>query len=315
MFRYITLCAVMLLSTLGLQAQERELIPLGDMEQWLSREVKESRLIGGNVRTLYEIAPQREMERNEAYINNNSPWSTSSVYARVSGINKGSVTVFPEEREQGNTVARLECRLENVKVLGMINISAMATGTIFTGGVIEPIRDTDNPQAKLNSGIPFTGRPSALVFDYKLHLSGSRIYDAGIGSSRDVEGVNAAEVAIILQRRWEDESGNIYAERIATGWEQMTESSAVWRDDYAIELIYGDATQSPKFEDFMGLIVSDPIYAMNSHGVMVPVQEIGWAAADTEPTHLFARFSASYGGAYIGAEGTTLWVDNVALQY
>lgn len=272
-------------------------------------------MIGGNVRTLYEIAPHRDMELNEPYSNTISPWITSSVYARVSGINKGSVTVFPEKRGENNTVARLECRMEQVKVLGVINISAMATGTIFTGGITEPIRDTKDPQAKLNSGIPFTGRPSSLLFDYKLTLKGNRVYDEGVGATRSVGGINAAEVTIILQRRWEDKAGNIYAERVATGWELLSKSTLDWCDGYQIELIYGDATTSPSYKPYMDLIVNDPLYAMNSLGEMVPIHEVGWAAPDTKPTHLFARFSASHGGAYIGAEGTTLWVDNISLKY
>ncbi len=313
--RYLTAVVVVMALSLTSYAQQRRLLPLGDMEQWLTREVKESGIIGGNSRTLYEIAPPRTLEENEPYISQGSIWATSSVYARVKRINKGSITVFPEERDGGGTAARLECRTENVKVLGIINISAMATGTIFTGSMIEPIKDTKDPQAKINSGIPFTERPEALSFDYKLQLLGHRIYDEGVGSSRNVEGRNAAEVVIILQHRWEDGDGNIFAKRVATGCEMLTQSYDNWQNNHTIELLYGDVSQNESTHTYMDLITQDPIYAMNSRGEMKPIQEVGWADAATEPTHLFIRFSASYGGAYIGAEGTTLWVDNVSLMY
>ncbi|MFR9649653.1 MAG: PCMD domain-containing protein [Rikenellaceae bacterium] len=311
--RYLTLVVVMV--SLVSYAQEQELLPLGDMEQWLTREVKESGIIGGNSRTLYEIAPQRTLEENEAYVPDGSIWATSSVYARVKRINKGSITVFPEEREEGGTAARLECRTENVKVLGIINISAMATGTIFTGSMVEPIKDTKDPQAKINSGVPFTKRPEALSFDYKLQLLGQRIYDEGVGSSRIVPGRNAAEVVIILQHRWEDGDGNIFAKRVATGCEMLTQSFDNWQDNHTVEILYGDMSHNKSTHSYMDLITSEPIYAMNSRGEMKPIQEVGWADSATEPTHLFIRFSASYGGAYIGAEGTTLWLDNVSLIY
>lgn len=292
-----------------------ELFEYGDMNNWITRKVIESRLIGGGEKKLYEIASGGDInEANIPYLSSDSPWASSSVYARVSGINKGSVTVFPEKRDDGRCV-RLECVVENVKVFGIINISAMATGTIFLGEMVEPITDTKDPQAKLSSGVPFSRRPSSLVFDYKVDPAKQRIYDSGIGRDRVIEGDNAAEAMVVLQRRWEDSNGDIYAERIATGWERFDKKVGEWQNAHRIPIFYGDISASEHYRDYMSLMVSDPIYARNSKGNMVQIREVAWAEKDTKPTHIFVRFSSSYGGAYIGAEGAKFWLDNIGLEY
>lgn len=42
---------------LGMAQERIEPIPFGDMEQWLVRYIKESRLLGGKTKTLYALAP------------------------------------------------------------------------------------------------------------------------------------------------------------------------------------------------------------------------------------------------------------------
>ena len=112
------------------QNDTTELFPYGDMNQWMVRVVDESLVIGGNTKYLYEITPGDTLKNNTPYKNSISPWATSTVMAKVSGVVKASVTVFPEKRDSGYC-ARLETRMERVKVLGLINISVLATGTIF----------------------------------------------------------------------------------------------------------------------------------------------------------------------------------------
>ena len=71
-------------------SQEREVpIKYGDMEQWVTRKIHESSIIGGNTRLLYEIAPTQEVDGNVAYENmGGSPWGTSNVMAKVMGLSK-----------------------------------------------------------------------------------------------------------------------------------------------------------------------------------------------------------------------------------
>ena len=61
----------------------------GDFNQWITRSIKESGIIGGDTKTLYEIGPTQHINGNVAYTNKGgSPWATSNVYAKVSGITK-----------------------------------------------------------------------------------------------------------------------------------------------------------------------------------------------------------------------------------
>ena len=56
-------------------------------------------------------------------------------------------------------------------------------------------------------------------------------------------------------------------------------------------------------------------YAKNSRGKIVPIKEVSWGSPDETPTHLCLQFVSSFGTAYVGAVGTTLWLDNVKLIY
>ena len=145
---YITsLIALCVVFNLSAQTGKVESIPFGNMDSWMVRKIKESGIIGGNTRYLYEITKGDTLV-DVAYKNPTSPWATSSVLAKVKGVTKTSITVFPERRGSGYC-ARLETRIENVKVLGLININVLASGTIFLGEMVEPITSTDNPQSKL----------------------------------------------------------------------------------------------------------------------------------------------------------------------
>ncbi len=280
------------------------------MDSWFRRDLKESRLIGGEVRTLYDIGKEGHSTEAAAWKHGDSPWKTSSIYANVVGVVKGSNTVFPEKRGNGYC-ARLETVLEEVYVFGLIHVTALATGSILTGELIEPIRNVNSPMSKLVQGIPFTHRIKAVKFDYKAKTGGKRIKASALSKS-DVEGPNAAEVSVFLQKRWEDGEGNIKCKRIATAYIRITKSTD-WVNGYRLNLHYGDISKEPYFHDYMGLNYEGyPLYSKNSKGENVQIDEVGWDANAT-PTHIIIRFSAGYGGAYVGAIGDCLWIDNVEL--
>ena len=48
-------------------AQRTELVPLGDFESWTTRHIKESAILGGNVRTIYVVGPNETIEGNKTY--------------------------------------------------------------------------------------------------------------------------------------------------------------------------------------------------------------------------------------------------------
>ena len=148
-----------------------EPIPYGDMDQWIDRQIKESGIIGGETKHVYAIGPTTTITGSEAYKNmGGSPWATSNVMARVAGITKTNTSLFPERRGDGYC-ARLDTRMESVKVFGLVDITVLAAGSMFLGEVYEPISGTKNPQKMLNSGIPFTRKPVAIQFDYKVKMS------------------------------------------------------------------------------------------------------------------------------------------------
>lgn len=300
-------------------AEQREAMRFGDFEQWVTRHIRESRIIGGANKTVYEIGPTATIEGDKAYTpTGGSPWATSNVMAKVCGITKTSNAVFPDAREGGGRCCKMTTVIEQCKAIGIININVLVAGSIFTGRMFEPISSTSDPYSKMEMGVPFTKRPTALVFDYKVFMpeGNTRTYSSGFSKQRTLQGHDNAEAFIILQRRWEDADGNLYAKRVGTGRERFGASTNGWVNGHHLTVHYGDITSQPFFKPYMGLITGEHRYcARNSKGKVVPVTEVGWDAPDATPTHLLIMFSAASGEAYVGTVGLTLWVDNVQLAY
>lgn len=309
---------LLLSSILSVTAQKTEAIPYGNMNSWVTRNIKESAIIGGETKQVYAIGPDEIIDGDEPYVpKGGSPWASSNVLAKVVGITKVSNTVYPDTRADGGKCAKMTTIMENCKAIGLINIDVLVSGSIFLGQMLEPIKSTSNPYSKLEMGIPFTKRPVALVFDYRLVIPDSdMVYSSGFGKKSVVKGRDKAEVFIYLQRRWEDCEGNIHAHRVGTARELFDKSSDGWVNGYRLKVNYGNITGEPYYTQRMALISKDnSYYARNSKGKIVPVIEEGWDNADATPTHLLVMFSAGSNGAYTGTPGTTLWVDNVALAY
>ena len=311
------LFAYMLLMSINGYGQER-FVPFkyGDFNSWVTRHVKESGIIGGDTKTLYEVGPTQSISGNEPYTNKGgSPWGTSNVMAKVSGITKTNVSVFREKRDAGYC-AKLVTHIEKVKVLGLININVLAAGSLYLGDMKEPITGTkEGPQA-LNWGIPFTGRPKALRYDYKVAVASSpdRIRLTGFSGKSTIKGKDLAVTVLLLQKRHEDAKGNRTAKRVGTLVITYDKSTQGWKNGATYEIWYGDIRSRKDYNaELMGLRSTD--YARNSHGKSVPVKETGFATAGEKPTHLVLQFSSSHGGAYIGSPGNTFWVDNVGLVY
>lgn len=308
-----------ILSQISAQELKLEKIKYGDMNQWVTREIKESGIIGGDTKTLYEIAPNMKYDGARAYSNmGGSPWATSNVYAKVAGIVKTSNAVWREPRDSsGNYCAKMGTVLEHVKALGIINMDVLVSGSIFLGEVFEPISSTKSPYSKMEMGIPYTKRPDYLVYDYKVYVpSGERIYSSGFGSKKTLPGQDYAEVYVLLQKRWEDADGNLHALRVGTGRERFGTTTKDWNNGHKLPIHYGDITKESFYKPYMGLIPADrAYYARNSKGKMVPVIEEGWANANETPTHVQVMASSGCGVAYEGTVGMNLWVDNLAFGF
>ncbi len=286
-----------------------ELFSFGNFDHWLTRNIKESKLLGGHTKQLYAIAPTGTDDSGKAYTNRGgSPWATSNVLAKPAGVTKASNAVYPEARGKGKC-AKLVCQYEHCKAIGLINIDVVAGGSIFLGKMIEPIKSTKNPYSKMEMGMPFTRRPKSLRFDYKVSVpsGNSRVYSSGFGKKKTLAGSDKAVAIVLLQRRWEDSKGNLYANRVGTGYEAFGHSSS-WTNGHDVKINYGKSSA-------YGLIpAARSYYAKNSKGKMVPVKEMGWEP-DAKPTHIIVMFSASSGEAYVGTIGLSFWVDNVGLVY
>ena len=246
----------------------------------------ESAIIGGQTKYVYELGPSDTIIGNIPYTNRGgSPWGTSNVMAKVAGVVKTNTSVFPEKRGNG-WCARLETRYVGVKVLGVVNIEVIAAGSVYLGTIYEPIRGTRNPQSMLQSGIPFTNRPKALRFDYKIKLAPekNRIRSTGFSRKTSVAGRDSIAVVVLLQKRWEDKDGNVYSKRVGTMIQRFGSESKDWINGATFPIQYGNITSQPYFKSYMRL-QEEERYTRNSKGESVPIREVGWADASETPTH------------------------------
>ena len=289
----------------------------GKFDNWSVREIKESGLIGGKTKWLYEFYGDQDTtftgktpyKSPEGYL-----WRTNNVLAVVAGVVKTNNTVYPEPRDSGYC-ARIETHIEEVKAIGIVNMDVVCQGAFMIGTLPEPIKDTKSPMAKVFYGLPFNGTPKALKFDYKADVGHTAVRGTGFSKLKVLDYPDSAEVTFMLQKRWEDEDGRIHALRVATGIERFYESQSEWVNGHEVELKYGDITSEPYYEAYMGL-KTDPetaYHAMNSKGENVIVEEEGWAEPGTEPNHMILHFISSCGKAFYGGVGNTLWIDNVEI--
>ena len=167
--------------------------------------------------------------------------------------------------------------------------------------------------SKVLYGVPFTGSPKALRLDYKADVGNEVIRGTGFSKLKPMGYPDYAEITVILQKRWEDEEGNVHALRVGTGIERIMEDVPQWKNGYEVKVHYGDITSRPFYKEYMGLKTdSETAYhALNSKGKNVIISEDGWAEPGTEPTHLMIHIISSCGNAFYGGVGNTVWVDNV----
>lgn len=315
--KMIAAAVLAVISAVPTLAQEKVVpMPYGDMDSWVTRKIHESGIIGGDTKLLYEVGPTQLIEKNEAYSNlGGSPWANSNVMAKVAGITKTNTSVFPEKRGNGYC-ARLETRLESVKVLGIVDIEVIAAGSLYAGAVHEPITGTKNPMKMLGMGIPFTEKPKALRFDYKIKMSGDkdRVRSTGFSRKTKIKGTDYPTAILLLQKRWEDAKGNIYAVRIGTMMVRYNKDTG-WVNAATYPIHYGNITKEPFYVEEWMKIQDQERYSLNNKGKSVVIKEMGWGTANDVPTHMVLQFTSSHGGAYIGSPGNVMWVDNIALVY
>lgn len=307
---------LLLASWLPAPAQRVEAVPFGDFEHWTVRHIRESAILGGHTQTLYVVGPDEVIDRNEPYDYTRTCWASSNAYARVLGVTKTSVTVEPDEGPTGRC-ARLSTRFASCRVAGLVDIQVLATGALYWGRMLEPITGVKDPYSYMDWGIPYTQRPSALVLDCKAYLPATGILTKGTTfRQQEFPGEDPCQITLLLQYRWEDAQGNIHAKRVGTAVRRIARSTDGWIQGLRVPLIYGDARRSAAYREGMELLQGEKtLYALNSHGVKKPILEEEWADEGTPCTHAVLQITAGSRGAFVGALGNTLWIDNVRLEY
>ncbi len=287
------LAITLLFAALSAHAQEKiEPVPYGDFEHWSEQQIKESALIGGKTKTLYKIG---------------GPWSSSNAHARALGVDKVSVSVTPERRGEGYC-CRMESTLEIVKAVG-IDFKALATGSIYTGKILDIVglKQSSDPNSAIDMGVPFTGRPSALILDYKALIQDkTAVYAPAKTKVREVEGHDTGHVTLILQHRWE-ENGHVYAYRVGTAVQHIDRTTD-WQNDFRLPIVYGQNGERLKE------LSHNRHKTHNSKGKMVCIEEVGFRE-DIAPTHLIIQISAGSMLPFTGCPGNVVWCDNLRLAY
>lgn len=289
----------------------------GRFDKWRVYELKESGLIGGNPKILYRLTePGDTVKGNKPYIPDEEDiFSPCNVMANILGVIKGSNSVVPEKRGDGYC-ARLQVIMEQVKVLGLINLDVIVQGTIISGDFKEPVRDTKGPYRKVNFGIPFTGRPTALQYDYKAISRNPVIRATGLSSVRKFDREDYPYIAVMLQHREEDAEGNITAKRVGSAFKLINRDVPFWVNGEMLKIHYGDISKEQWFHEKIDLKNKDiKFYARNSKGELTVIREEGWDSEGAEPTHVIIWISASCEEAFYGGLGNTLWIDNVKFVY
>ena len=289
----------------------------GKFDNWCVREIKESALIGGHTKYLYEFYGNQDttFTGKTPYISpSDYLWRTNNVLAVVAGVVKTNNTVYPEPRGEGYC-ARIETHIEEVKALGIVNMDVVCQGAFVVGVLPEPIKDTKSPMAKVFYGVPYDGMPKALRFDYKADVGHTAVRGTGFSKLKVLDYPDSAELTFMLQKRWEDEEGRIHALRVATGIERFYENQSEWVNGHEVVLKYGDITGDSDYKPYMGLKtdLETAYHALNSKGENVIVEEDGWAEPGTVPNFMILNFISSCGKAFYGGVGNTLWIDNVEI--
>ena len=289
----ISVIITLLLIAVGVSAQERvELLPFGDFESWTETQIKESRLIGGETKTLYKIG---------------GAWDCSNVRAKAMGVDKVSVSVVPEKRGNGYC-CRMENTLETVSAIG-VDFKALATGCLYTGKMIDIVgmQQSSDPNSAIDMGIPFTGRPNALILDYKANIQNKQaIYAPAKTKVQTVEGHDAGQITLILQHRWE-ENGHVYAYRVGTAVKYIDQTTD-WKNDFRLPVAYGEAGKE------FNTLSNNRHKTHNSKGQMVCIEEVDFRE-DVQPTHLIVQISAGSMPPFTGCPGNVVWCDNIRLTY
>lgn len=215
---------------------------------------------------------------------NSTIWGTGNPGTQI--LNKLATT--PIDLGASNLAAKMET-LDNGKLAGTFG-APISAGSIFTGVFNSDKIDPSNPQAAIEFGTPFAGRPLKVRFKYA--------YEAG-DENKNKDGdlldySDACDIYALLEVR---SGGKV--ERLATAWlrSEDAQNELVTKE---VEFTYGELDDS--FPDYMK--------PLEEHYVSKD------SASFVLPTHVTFVGSSSYDGAnFAGAIGSLLVIDDVEFVY
>ena len=211
-------------------------------------------------------------------------WGTGNPGTQI--LNK--LATIPEDRGNGNLAAHMET-LDNGKLAATFG-TPISAGSIFTGVFNSDKLDPSDPQAAIEFGTPFAGRPDKLRLKYS-YQPGAENKDK---SGNVLDYSDACDIYALLEVRL---GGTV--QRLATAWFR---SSEVQAELTPLELSFTYGELDNTFPDYMK-----------------PVDH-GFVGADSAsfilPTHITFVASSSYDGAnFAGAIGSMLIIDDVEMVY
>lgn len=211
-------------------------------------------------------------------------WGTGNQGTQI--LNK--LATIPEDMGNNNLAAKM-ITLDNGKLAATFG-TPISAGSLFTG-VFNPDKiDPANPQAAIEFGTPFTGRPEKLRFKYT-YVPGN--------VNKDKQGIvldypDACDIYALLEIRL---GGKI--ERLATAWFRSSDTQSVLTS-MELSLTYGELDNS--YPDYMKPLSNAYVSADSASFVL--------------PTHITFVASSSFDGAnFSGAIGSTLVIDDIEMVY
>ncbi|WP_276388530.1 PCMD domain-containing protein [Eudoraea chungangensis] len=211
-------------------------------------------------------------------------WGTGNPGTQI--LNKLATT--PTDLGDNNLAAKMET-LDNGPIAGAFG-APISSGSIFTGVFNSDNIDPSNPQAAIEFGTPFAGRPQSFKVKYS--------YNPG-AENKDKDGnvlgfPDACDIYALLEIR----SGG-QVERLATAWFRSSSSQT---DLATLEIPF---TYGPLDESF-------PDYTFPTDHGFVSRDSANFVL----PTHITFVGASSFGGAnFSGAIGSVLVIDDVEMVY
>jgi hypothetical protein len=211
-------------------------------------------------------------------------WGTGNPGTQI--LNK--LATVPYDFGNGNLAAQM-ITLDNGTLAGTFG-APISTGSIFTGVFDSDKIDPSNPQAAIDFGTPFSGRPEKLRLKYQYQVGEVNKDKKG----NELGYPDMLDIYALLEIRLGGKT-----ERLATAWFRSSDEQP---ELTTLEMSFTYGELDDTFPDYM---------KPTDHGYVSPD-----SAAFVLPTHITFVASSSFDGAnFAGAIGSTLIIDDVEMVY